>query len=95
MTEVAKTKENLRKCKCMTCPSYTDKCKVKNAPENLLKLMGDLNKTDHYEKMFCAFERSNCIEEANGCLCSDCAVFREYNLKSNDFCLKTGGRKEH
>lgn len=94
MKEVDKTKDNLKKCKCMNCPSYTDTCKVKNAPENLLKLMGDFSKHEHYEKMFCAFERSNCIEEDNGCLCEDCEVFKNYNLNRNEFCLKTGGRNE-
>ena len=40
---VAKTKENLKRCKCMGCPSYTLGCKIKNVPENLFKLMEDLD----------------------------------------------------
>ena len=60
---VAKTKENLKRCKCMGCPSYTLGCKIKNVPENLFKLMEDLDNVEHYESMFCAFEKSHCIEK--------------------------------
>ena len=57
MQEVAKTKTNLKKCKCMSCPSYTYECKIKNTPQNIAKLMTDFEKVTHYEKMFCAFEK--------------------------------------
>ena len=40
---VAKTKENLRNCRCMECPSYTAGCKIRNYPVNLFKLMDDLD----------------------------------------------------
>lgn len=93
MIGVAKTKDNLKKCKCMSCPSYTGMCKIKNTPENLLKLMGNFSETEHYEKMFCAFEKSNCIEEDRGCLCRDCEIFKTHNLRANDFCRQTGGVK--
>ena len=88
---VAKTKENLKRCKCMGCPSYTLSCKIKNVPENLFKLMEDLDNVEHYESMFCAFEKSHCIEEDRGCLCDTCPVHAEYNLNREEYCLKDGG----
>ena len=30
---VDKTVENARECMCLTCPSYTKTCKIKNVPE--------------------------------------------------------------
>ncbi len=88
---VAKTKENLKKCQCMHCPSYTLGCKIRNIPENLFKLMDDLDTVEHYESMFCAFEKSHCIEEDRGCLCETCPIYAEYNLNREEYCLKTGG----
>ena len=64
--QVARTKENLKRCQCMDCPSYTTTCKVKSLPENLYHMMGNLEEVDHYESMFCAFEKSHCIEEDRG-----------------------------
>ncbi len=89
--QVARTKENLKRCQCMDCPSYTTTCKVKSLPENLYHMMGNLEEVDHYESMFCAFEKSHCIEEDRGCLCDTCPVHKEYNLKREDYCLQTGG----
>ena len=90
MVYVARTKENLEKCKCMDCPSYTLGCKLKNMPENLYKIMHDLD-TEHFEGMFCAFEKSHCIEEDKGCLCSTCEVYHKYQLDRREFCLSDGG----
>jgi len=91
MSEVARTKENLEHCRCMDCPSYTLGCKIKNMPGNVYKLMGELDEVDHFEAMFCAFERSRCIEEDRGCLCSECLVHAQYDLNRDDYCLSTGG----
>mgnify|MGYP000822564761 CR=1 FL=1 len=88
---VAKTKDNLKACKCLDCPSYTLGCKILNTPGNLVKLMEDLDEVNHYEKMFCAFEKSKCIHEDRGCLCDTCPVHSKYNLSREDYCLKTGG----
>ncbi len=92
---VAKTKENLKKCKCMSCPSYTLGCKIKNVPENMFKLMDDLDNLQHYEAMYCAFEKSHCIDEDKGCLCETCPIHDEYDLHREDYCLKTGGSLAH
>ncbi len=89
--QVARTKENLKECQCMHCPSYTTGCKIKSMPENIVNLMEGLDDTDHFESMFCAFERSNCIHEDKGCLCSDCPIHKKYDLSKHDYCLKTGG----
>ena len=91
---VARTKENLEKCRCMDCPSYTLGCKIRNMPGNIYKLMDDLNDVDHFEAMYCAFEHSRCIEEDRGCLCDDCPVHQEYHLNREDYCLKDGGLDE-
>lgn len=95
MQEVAKTKANLKKCKCMSCPSYTYECKIKNTPQNIAKLMTDFEKVTHYEKMFCAFEKSHCIDADQGCLCADCDVYKNYRLNAQEFCIHTGGKKQH
>ncbi|MBE6444631.1 MAG: DUF2769 domain-containing protein [Alphaproteobacteria bacterium] len=88
---VAKTKENLQGCRCRDCPSYTTGCKVKNYPGNFIKMMTDLDNVEHFEGMFCAFEKSHCIDEDRGCLCEECPVHAKYNLLREDYCLKTGG----
>ncbi len=88
---VAKTKENLKSCRCRECPSYTMGCKIKNYPLNLIKLADDLDNVEHYESMFCAFEKSHCIEEDRGCLCEECPVHAKYDLVRDEYCLRTGG----
>ena len=88
---VAKTKDNLRECRCRECPSFTAGCKFKNYPVNLIKLMDDLDNLEHFEGMFCAFEKSHCIDEDKGCLCDDCPIHAKYDLVREDYCLKTGG----
>ncbi len=93
--QVAKTKENLQDCRCRECPSYTTGCKIKNYPINMLKLLNDLEKTDHFEGMFCAFEKSHCIEEDKGCLCEECPIHAKYGLVREDYCIKTGGVVSH
>lgn len=90
--QVAKTKENLERCKCMDCPSYTMGCKIKNFPGNVVKLMEDFEKVDHYEGMYCAFDKSHCISEDKGCLCDGCPVHAEYKLKREEYCLADGGK---
>lgn len=84
---VNKTIENVKQCICDKCPSYTLACRNKN---NFLHddNIADLN---HYEMMFCAFEKSNCIHENRGCICSKCAVHKKYQLNNEDYCLSTGG----
>ena len=93
--QVERSKENLSHCICTSCPTYTLGCKVKNMPENLLKLAENLEKVDHYEKMFCAFDKSHCIKEDKGCICADCEVHRKYNLNRQDYCIVTGGIFEY
>lgn len=86
--QVERTKDNLKSCQCMHCPSYTTGCKIKSMPENIVNLMEGLNEAKHFEGMFCAFERSDCIKENKGCFCSDCPIHNKYGLKSGAYCLK-------
>lgn len=89
---VDRTKENLKKCKCLSCPSYSLTCKIKEMPHNIMAMVKDgLEKTEHLEGMFCAYEKSECIEEKQGCSCPECALRKEYELDHNYFCLSTGG----
>ncbi len=91
MALVARTRENLERCKCLDCPSYTMGCKIKNIPTNLYKLVNNLDKTEHFEGMFCAFEKSHCIEQGKGCLCNTCEIYHKYQLNRQDYCLSDGG----
>lgn len=88
---VERNTDNLKHCKCMKCPSYSLGCKIKSTAGNLLKLMEDMDKLEHYEKMFCAFDKSHCINEDKGCICTDCAVHKKYNLVREDYCIISGG----
>ncbi len=84
---VEKNTENLKQCKCMHCPSYTMGCKVKNVAENLYKMIDGIEKANHFEGMYCAFEKSSCIHEDKGCICSECPIHDKYKLNKNDYCL--------
>jgi hypothetical protein len=46
----------------------------------------------HAETMFCAYEKSHCIEEEHGCICNECELFKEYNLDKLYFCTADGGK---
>jgi len=92
MSKVAKTKENLKKCDCMKCPSYTFSCKVKSMPGNIILIVGDMEEKLHAEAMFCAYEKSRCIDEEKGCICPTCELFTENNLDKTYFCLNPDGK---
>jgi hypothetical protein len=87
---IEKNLENLNACQCLNCPSYTQSCKLKNK-EDLEKRLDNLSAVTHFEKMFCAFEKSHCIHENFGCKCTQCAVHKKYALNNEDYCLHTGG----
>ncbi|WP_186855175.1 DUF2769 domain-containing protein [Acetobacterium paludosum] len=91
MSNVPKTKENIKKCLCLKCPSYNFFCKIKSMPKNVSLKIGDAEEKAHAEKMFCAFETSQCIDEKKGCLCEDCEIFRDYDLDKDFFCIVKGG----
>ncbi len=88
MGSVEKSKENLGKCLCMKCPSYTFTCKIKSMPSNAMDMMKkDISKVDHMEALFCAFGKSKCITDEKGCMCEGCEVHKENNLSSSYYCL--------
>ena len=87
---VARTRENLGKCQCMKCPTYTFMCKIRNMPGNIMAMMRDIGKVDHMEAMFCAFGDSRCITDEKGCICPTCAIYAENNLDKTYYCL--GGK---
>ncbi|MBQ7284712.1 MAG: DUF2769 domain-containing protein [Alphaproteobacteria bacterium] len=92
---VEKTKENLKECQCHNCPSYTLGCKIKNYPIDAIKMFEDIDNLEHLERMFCAFEKSHCIEEDHGCLCETCPIYAKYDLVRDEYCMKTGGNLSH
>ncbi len=92
MSQVARSKENLGKCMCMKCPTYTFMCKMRNMPGNMMAMMGDLEKKEHVEAMYCAFEQSRCMDEEKGCICEECLVHKENGLDKAYYCMATGGR---
>ncbi len=87
---VDKTMENMKSCLCLICPSYTTICMHKNKTENLLNIK-KIKSKKHLEIMFCAFDKSTCIHENKGCLCSRCPVHRKYELNNEDYCIDSGG----
>lgn len=91
MSLIPKTKENLENCQCSDCPSYGLSCKIKVMPENLYKLMNNFENSEHFEGMYCAFEKSHCITESKGCMCYSCENYKKYGLNHQEFCLSTGG----
>lgn len=92
MVKVPKTMDNLKKCRCMVCPSYNFTCKLKSMPSNVILMVGDMDEKLHAETLFCAYETSHCIKEEKGCTCPTCEVFKEYELDKVYFCTTEGGK---
>lgn len=92
MSKVEKTKENLKKCLCMKCPSYTFFCKMKSMPGNMILMVSDMEEKLHAEAMFCAYEKSRCIDEEKSCNCPTCELHKEYNLDKTYFCTNQDGK---
>ena len=66
---------------------------MKAMPGNIITMVkGDISKSDHFEGLFCAFEKSNCIIKDAGCICAGCEVYKENKLNKLYFCTKTGGK---
>ena len=51
-----------------------------------------IDKTDNLEGMYCAYEKSRCIEEEKGCVCGKCALTAEYGLDKMYYCTVTDGK---
>jgi len=93
MVKVEKSKENLKKCLCMKCPTYTFMCKMKNMPGNIMTMMkDDISKVEHMEGLFCAFGKSKCIDTEKGCICPTCEVYKENKLNKNYYCIAEEGK---
>ena len=92
MGNVPKTIENMRKCICKRCPSYTFACKIKSMPANVMDLIKGIDKTDHHEGLYCAYEKSRCIDEEKGCICGKCVLTTEYGLDKKYYCTVTDGK---
>ena len=89
--KVEKTQLNASRCLCLDCPSYALHCKTQNAAQTITLPTQNLQQRNHYEKMFCAFEKSHCIRVQRGCLCDNCANYHNYNLNKHSWCLYSNG----
>jgi len=87
---VEKTTDNAQQCLCLSCPSYTKTCKLKNKLNTNQDVLQKVNDA-HWELLFCAFEKSGCIHENRGCMCQSCPIHKKYALNNEDYCLHTGG----
>jgi len=92
MSKVARTRENLFKCLCKKCPTYSFTCKIMSMPGNAILLIDPKEDRPWAETMFCAYSKSRCIQEEKGCLCVQCEVYRENELTNTYFCLADGGK---
>ena len=96
MGQVERTAENLAKCNCMKCPSYTLGCKLKNMPKNMMtKMTGKIGEVEHFEGLFCTFGKSQCIEKLTECICEECPVYKENGLTNYGYCTVEGGMTSH
>jgi len=67
--------------------------KNKKGKEELgLDTLGDISHKIHAEAMFCAYEKSSCIDEEKGCNCGNCDLFKEYDLGERYFCIVSDGK---
>jgi len=87
MSKVPRTMENFKHCKCLSCPSYTTKCKLKEVPRDLVKMVEGVDKADHIDGMFCAFGKSECITEIKSCICMTCKNAEKYGLVAGFYCV--------
>ncbi len=71
MPKVKKTQENLEKCNCSKCPSYSYCTRKK---EEKLFCADEIG-------------RSSCDLNMLGCLCCDCPVYEKNKLRSGYYCM--------
>lgn len=87
MSKVAKSVTNLAHCQCTNCPSFSLYCRFKTLPEDTLEAVEGIEDQKHYEGLFCAFEKSDCIHSEHGCKCGDCEVAKDNHLHKHYYCL--------
>ncbi len=93
MKNVERTKENLAKCLCKGCPSYTFACKMMAMPGDIILLIDPMDDEKlHAETMFCAYHKSQCITEEKGCKCPECEVYKHNELGKTYFCTNEIGK---
>ena len=86
MSKVGKTKDNLKKCVCIKCPTFTNAAKQhpEMTSQNLATI--DVTALHHLESMYCCFGKSRLIEVKKGCNCFSCKNFKEHALTDGLFC---------
>jgi len=58
---------------------------MKSMPGNIILMTGDMSHKIHAEAMFCAYEKSSCIDEEKGCNCGNCDFSKNMNLGKDIF----------
>ncbi len=71
MPKVKKNQENLERCRCQECPSYTRCARKKDEKLFCAKEVG----------------KSTCDISMLGCFCGDCPVYEECKLQSGYYCM--------
>ena len=88
MKKPEQSKDTLRRCICLECPTFTMGCKIKATPGNAEKAESEGKKADHLEGAFCAYGSSTCIIEKLECLCPQCEIYHECELEEKHYCQK-------
>lgn len=82
MAKVKITDDNLRHCRCPVCPvQEKSECNKKLLVADERGVGG---------RLFCAQGKTNChdFDKNQWCLCPNCLVWDENNLKSTQYCLR-------
>ncbi|HCP08855.1 MAG TPA: hypothetical protein DIT25_03605 [Candidatus Moranbacteria bacterium] len=89
MAIVEKSKSNHFQCRCKFCPTFSLGCLAKAAPKvaKIFVIPDGPKKEDHVENMFCAYGRSDCIKQKQGCKCPTCPVHKKYDLDKVYYCF--------
>ena len=86
MSKVGKTKDNLKRCVCIKCPTFTNAAKLHPELSSQNLAAADVPALQHLESMYCCFGKSRLIEEKKGCSCFSCKNFKMYALTDGLFC---------
>jgi len=84
------TKENIPKCLCSTCPVQGDSECVKEKMMKIQEIMQSeeemMPQPRDLPGMYCANGKAICIDidTTKNCICSDCTIYKEYNLENAD-----------
>ncbi len=94
MTKVDVNSDNLRHCRCPVCPvQKKSSCAQK---KNNQEISIEEAKAGDLAKLYCAFGKTTCddLDYDQGCICSSCLVWDNYDLSSGYYC-KNGDAEQN